>query len=58
VRKHRDLRIGVVSVGLGLGLGSFGFLIGDAVREMMAIGNVPLLVGLALIGLWKFGPRD
>jgi hypothetical protein len=58
--KDRDLRIGVVSVALGLGIGSFGLLIGesDAVRPFIAIGNVPALIGLALIGLWKFGPRD
>lgn len=58
--KNRDLRVGVVSVALGLGIGLFGLLIGesDAVRPFIAIGNVPLLVGLALIGLWKFGPRD
>ena len=58
--KNRDLRSGAVSVALGLGIGSFGLLLGesDAVRPFIAIGNVPLLVGLALIGLWKFGPRD
>ena len=50
----------MVSVALGLGIGSFGLLLGesDAVRPFIAIGNVPLLVGLAMIGLWKFGPRD
>lgn len=58
--KDRDLRIGVVSVALGLGIGSFGLLIGEseAVRPFIAIGNVPVLIGLTLIGLWRFGPRD
>jgi hypothetical protein len=42
---NRDLRFGVVAVALGE-------------RVMMAIGNVPFLVGLALIALWRFQPRD
>ena len=56
----RDLRFGVVAVALGLGIASFGWIVGDdeVERVMMAIGNVPLLVGLALIALWKFQPRD
>lgn len=58
--KHRDLKIGVVSVALGLGIAAFGYLLGedDVVRPMIAIGNVPFLIGLALIALWKFTPRD
>jgi hypothetical protein len=58
VSKHRELRVGAVSVALGLGLAAFGYLLGedDATRPMMAIGNIPFLIGLALIGLWKFAP--
>ena len=57
--RHRELRIGAVSVALGLGIAAFGYLLGeeDAVRPMIAIGNIPFLIGLALIGLWKFAPR-
>lgn len=56
----RDLRFGVVAVALGLGIASFGLVVGeDEVRRvMMAIGNVPFLIGLALIALWRFQPRD
>jgi len=57
---HRDLRIGVTSIALGISLASFGWLYGesDMVRPLIAIGNIPLLVGLAFVGLWKFGPRE
>jgi len=24
----------------------------------LAIGNIPFLVGVALVGLWKFAPRE
>src|SRR5262245_61096956 len=56
---HGELRIGAVSVALGLSLAAFGYLLGeeDAMRPMIAIGNIPFLIGLALIGLWKFAPR-
>jgi uncharacterized protein DUF6249 len=58
--RHRDLKIGAVSVALGLGIAAFGYLLGeeDAVRPLVAIGNIPFLIGLTLIGLWKFAPRD
>jgi hypothetical protein len=58
--RNRDLRIGVTSIALGAGIASFGWLLGegDAVRPFLAIGNVPFLVGIALVGLWKFAPRD
>jgi hypothetical protein len=57
---NRDLRFGVIAVALGLGIASFGWIVGDdeASRVMLAIGNVPILVGLSLIALWKFQPRD
>jgi hypothetical protein len=56
--KHRELRVGAVSVALGLGVATFGYLLGEeeVVRPMIAIGNIPFLIGLALIGLWKFAP--
>jgi len=56
----RDLRFGVVAIALGIGIASFGWIINedDAGRVMMAIGNIPFLIGLSLIALWKFAPRD
>jgi|SRR5215471_6595774 len=57
---HRDLRIGVTSIALGISLALFGWLYGasDWVRPLIAIGDIPFLVGLALVGLWKFGPQE
>jgi hypothetical protein len=57
---HRDLRFGVIAVALGIGIASVGWIIGDreASRVMLAIGNVPFLIGLSLIALWRFQPRD
>jgi len=56
----RDLRLGAISVAIGLAIGSFGLILGepDAVRPLMGVGNLPLLVGLALLALWKFAPRE
>lgn len=53
--KKNDLRRGVIGVGLGLGIGAFGLVIGepDAVRPMLAVGLVPLLLGLAYLVLWR-----
>jgi hypothetical protein len=53
--KRNDLRRGVVGICLGIGLGAFGVVLGqeDAVRPMLAIGMVPLLLGLAYLVLWR-----
>lgn len=53
--QRTDLRRGVVGIGLGVGLGVFGLVLGqpDAVRPMLAVGMVPLLLGLAYLVLWR-----
>lgn len=58
--KHRDLRRGIVLIGLGLGLAVFGVALGeeDAVRPLIAVGALPFLVGVAYLGLWKFTAKD
>jgi len=58
--RHRDLRFGVIAVAIGLAIASFGWIIGeeDAVMPFMAIGNLPILVGIAMIALWRFAPRE
>jgi len=53
--KRNDLRRGVIGICLGIGLGAFGLALGqpDAVRPMLAVGLVPLLLGLAYLVLWR-----
>jgi len=57
---NRDLRFGVVAIAIGLAIGSFGLILGepDAVRPLIGVGNLPFLVGVAMLALWKFAPRD
>mgnify|MGYP003672917613 CR=1 FL=1 len=45
-----SLRKGVISMGVGAGLIIFGLLVAD---EMIAIGAIPLCIGLAFLLLWK-----
>lgn len=58
--KNRDLRRGIVLVGVGLAFAIFGATLGeeDAVRPMLAIGVFPFLLGIAYLGLWKFSRKD
>jgi len=58
--KNRDLRRGIILIGVGLGLAVFGVTIGepDAVRPLLASGAFPFLLGVAYLGLWKFSRQD
>lgn len=53
--RRTDLRRGVIGICLGIGLGVFGLVLGEpeAVRPMLAVGMVPLLLGLAYLMLWR-----
>lgn len=53
-KKDQDLRRGVVLIAVGLGIGAFGYLVGeeDAIGPLMGIGSIPLLIGLGLTLLW------
>lgn len=59
-RPASDLRRGVIAAALGFGIGLFALILGedDATRPLMAIGAIPILIGLAYLGLWKFTGRD
>ena len=48
---RRDLRVGVIAIAIGVGIGSFGWIIGepDAIRPLMGVGTLPFLVGLAML---------
>ena len=52
-----DLRRGVMAVTLGLALVAFGYLLGeeDAQEKLMAIAAFPFFIGVAYLGLHKFG---
>jgi hypothetical protein len=55
-----DLRRGVLSLAVGLGVAAFGVFLGeeDALRPMLAISAFPFLVGFAYLGLWKFREQE
>ena len=57
--KDADLRRGVISVSISLGIAAFGALMGEeAVRPFLAIASLAFLTGIAYLGLWKFSPRE
>ncbi len=58
--ERSDLRRGVILIGAGLGLAAFGALVGeeDAMRPLIAAGSLPFLIGIAYLGLWKFGKSE
>lgn len=55
-----DMRRGIVGLALGASVAVFGVVLGeqDAVRPLLAISAFPFLVGIAYLGLWKFGKRS
>lgn len=58
--RQRDLRRGVIGIGLGIGLAGVGLVLGepDTVRRMLAVSLVPLLLGLAYLVLWHLDARN
>ncbi|WP_446830249.1 DUF6249 domain-containing protein [Candidatus Foliamicus sp.] len=58
-KKDQDLRRGVVLIAVGLGIGAFGYLVGedDAFGPLAGIGSIPLLIGLGLTLLWVLRSR-
>jgi len=53
--ENLDLRRGVISIGVGLGIAVFGLLVDEQeiVRPLLGIASLPLLIGIAYLGLWK-----
>lgn len=51
-----DLRRGAVSIALGLGFMVFAFMVDEpgARGPLTGIASLPLLVGIAYVGLWYF----
>ena len=54
-----DLRRGILAMSLGVALVAFGFLLGeeDAQGPLMAIAAFPFIIGVAYLGLHKFGKQ-
>ncbi len=52
-----DLRRGILAMSLGVALVAFGFLLGeeDAQGPLMAVAAFPFIIGVAYLGLHKFG---
>lgn len=55
--KTADLRRGSISISVGLALIVFALAAGqeDLSRPLMAVSSFPFLLGLAYLGLWRFG---
>lgn len=56
---NRDLRRGMISVGLAVGFALFAVLLGeeDAVRPLLGTAMFPLALGAAFLLLHRFGTR-
>jgi hypothetical protein len=55
-----DFRRGVMACAVGLGIAAFGLLTYTDIGMPLAfigVGALPFIVGVAYLGLWKFGPR-
>ena len=55
--KDADLRRGVLAIAIGVGIATFGFLAGEPelLLRLRAGGALFVIIGLALLGLWRFG---
>ncbi|MFY8141589.1 MAG: hypothetical protein ACOVMO_12805, partial [Caulobacter sp.] len=56
-----DIRTGVIWIAVGLGVCLFGFIIGfedaDAFHPMLALGGIPIIIGVAYVVLSFFNPN-
>lgn len=55
-RNQRDLRLGMLFIALGLGFGIFSLAVIHADNgKHLAVAATMLFIGLAYLGLWKYG---
>ena len=56
---NRDLRRGLVSLGIAVGFALFGVVLGedDAVRPMLAVACFPLATGIAYLLMHRFSSK-
>lgn len=56
-----DIRTGVVWLAIGLGIATFGFILGyqeaEAFHPLVGIGSIPAIIGVAYIVLSFFNPN-
>jgi len=55
-----DLRRGVILISVGLGIAAFVALVHEegTLGPAIGIGLLPFLIGVAYLGLWRFGKSD
>ncbi len=60
VSPDRDLRRGLIAVGIAAGIALFGVVLGeeDAVRPLLGISMLPLATGIAFLSMYRFGTRS
>ncbi len=60
VSPDRDLRRGLIAVGIAAGIALFGAVLGeeDAVRPLIGISMLPLAIGFAFLLMYRFGARS
>ncbi len=60
VSPDRDLRRGLIAVGIAAGIALFGVVLGeeDAVRPLLGISMLPLATGIAYLSMYRFGTRS
>ncbi len=60
VSADRDLRRGLIAVGIAFGIALFGVVLGeeDAVRPLLGISMLPLMLGMAFLTMYRFGSRS
>ena len=56
---RRDLRRGIVLIAIGIGIAVVGVIIGPeeggTLRPVLGIASFPVILGVAYLGLWRFG---
>lgn len=52
-----DLRRGIIFIGIGAAFAVFAFVLNqdEAIRPLLGISAFPSLLGVAYLGLWRFG---
>ena len=57
--RDADLRRALILLAIALGFVAFALVLGvaEATRPLLGVGMIPMVFGLAYLGLWKFASR-